>query len=353
MCSDERARAVEIPEDDRETVRSAAVELVDLSHTPLKAWGDDDRERVQDALDTLTDAEILSTVETRPLKAPFDRWTQADFSEGKQATAVHDLRETVLDALPESLVSELVARGPDERNVTTSSLRSDANTLAHSCRMPAEVWDATDREQAAHYLASLREADLYADHAAGLQDRLADWPEEGRDSLVDDLREFAIEATEVAEAREDEQAGGWREEYETTTYRGPDRYPVPEDWELRMVESDGIQWTRPERPENPGLDWEPEDEALTLNEWNSNADERTVSFDVNGDMVFTVTEPDRGDLMSAIGEVLRRVARGEQYHDVAAPDEYGMVEDDSEGSSADQNASLGEFGADMEGNDVE
>jgi hypothetical protein len=64
MCSDERARDVDLPEDDREAVRSATVELVDLSHKPLEAWTDDAPERVQNALDTLTDAGLLSSAET-------------------------------------------------------------------------------------------------------------------------------------------------------------------------------------------------------------------------------------------------------------------------------------------------
>jgi hypothetical protein len=34
----------------------------------------------------------------------------------------------------------------------------------------------------------------------------------------------------------------WTDEYETTTYRGPQPYPVPGAWVLGMVEGDGIGW---------------------------------------------------------------------------------------------------------------
>ncbi len=170
--------------------------------------------------------------------------------------------------------------------------------------------------------------------------------EGGRGDLVDDLREYAIEASECLKARADEQAGGWRAEYETTTFRGPDRYPVPEDWTLGIVEGDGITWRRPERPEDAGRGWSPEDRASTLNEFDYDSDERTVNFDVNGDPVFTVTEPDRDELMRAIAEVLARVACGESYHDVDAPEDDGAGgESESEDEdSGDVNASLGEFG---------
>ena len=41
------------------------------------------------------------------------------------------------------------------------------------------------------------------------------------------------------------------EEYPTTTYRGPQEYPVPEDWVLGTVEGDGIGWKRyPEADES-------------------------------------------------------------------------------------------------------
>jgi len=224
--------------------------------------------------------------------------------------------------------------------------KAAARHLGHQCRMPADRWDGEDREQAAQYLGVLADADLYPDHAAGLRDRLGEWSEGDRDNLVDDLREYAIEASESLKARADEQAGGWRAEYETTTYRGPDRYPVPEDWTLGIVEGDGITWKRPERPEDAERGWSPEDRASTLNEFDYDSDERTVTFDVNGDPVFTVTDPDRDDLMASIAGVLRQVARGESYHGVDAPEDYGAGdEDESEDEDAsDVNASLGNFG---------
>jgi hypothetical protein len=90
-----------------------------------------------------------------------------------------------------------------------------------------------------------------------------------------------------------------------------------------------------------------------LNEFDYESGEQTVKFDVNGDPVFTVTNPDRDELMGAIGEVLRRVARGEEYHDVDAPKNHGGgggngIEDSD---PSEQNANLGDFGADTEGDD--
>lgn len=230
-----------------------------------------------------------------------------------------------------------------------STLESDAQLLAHHCRTPAELWDDDAREQGIDYLETLADAGLSPDHAEGLLDRLSEWAEDDCDDLVDDLREYAIEAKECVQAREDEQAGGWRAEYETTTHRGPDRYPVPEDWTLGIVEGDGISWKRPPYPDTDApTEWSPEDRAGTLNEFDAKTDERTVKFDVNGDPVFTVTQPDRDELMRAIAEVLRRVARGEEHHDVDSPEEYGAVEaddcDELDESNTGQTASLGDFG---------
>lgn len=36
----------------------------------------------------------------------------------------------------------------------------------------------------------------------------------------------------------------WKEHHPTTTFRGQQRYPVPEDWVLSVVEMDGIRWKR-------------------------------------------------------------------------------------------------------------
>jgi len=227
-----------------------------------------------------------------------------------------------------------------------SSPEAAARHLGHHCRMPADRWDVEKREQADQYLAVLADADLYSDRAAGLRDRLGEWAEDDRGDLVDDLREYAIEASESLKARADKQAGGWRDEYETTTYRGPDRYPVPEDWTLGIVEGDGISWRRPERPDDAERGWSPEDRASTLNEFDYDSDEQTVKFDVNGNSVVRVTEPDRDALMASIAEVLARVARGESYHDVAAPEDYGAGDEDGskDEDASDVNASLGEFG---------
>lgn len=34
----------------------------------------------------------------------------------------------------------------------------------------------------------------------------------------------------------------WTDEYRTTTYRGPQQYPIPGAWTLGVVEGDGIGW---------------------------------------------------------------------------------------------------------------
>lgn len=218
------------------------------------------------------------------------------------------------------------------------SPESAARFIAHQCRQPVDMWDESDRERIRSDLETLADADLYPDHAAGLRDRLEAWAEGDRDDLRDDLREYAIEASDCLGARADEQAGGWRAEYETTRHRGPDRYPVPDDWTLGIVEADGSGWRRPERPDDAPRGWTYDDNAGTLNEWDTETDETTVTFSVNGETVFEVTEPDRDDLMASIAEVLARVARGEEYDDVDAPEDYG-----GEGRN-EQSASLTEFG---------
>jgi hypothetical protein len=330
--------------DDREAVRTAATELADLSHRPVGDWTDETREQAITHLETLSDAEHLDDEIASDLQASFDQWKRAGLSEGEQAKAVHDLRNDVLPELPEAVVLALVRRSPDERDLSGGDPETAWQMLAP--RMPADRWDADDREHAAHYCAVLAAADVYPDHARGLIDRLAEWEESDREDLLDALREYAQEARECVQARADEQAGGWRSEYETTTYRGPDRYPVPEDWTLDIVEGDGSVWRRPPRPDDAERGWEYEDRASTLNEFDYENDEQTVKFDVNGDPAFTVTNPDRDELMGSIAEVLWRVARGEDYSGVVAPEGYGASDDGKREneSSGEQNASLGDFG---------
>jgi hypothetical protein len=334
----------ELPTDSHDALRQAAFALTDLSHRPVSEWSDGECEHAISHLDTLREAGHLSEETATDLQQRFEQWKRAGLSEGKQAKAVLDLRNDVLPTLPESVVSEVVGRDPSERDLSGGDPESAWRMLAP--RMPADRCDAADRERAAYYLSVLADADVHPDHARGLIDRLADWVAGDREDVLDALREYAVESRECVQAREDEQAGGWRSEYETTTYRGPDRYPVPDDWTLSIVEGDGIGWRRPERPDDAPRDWQYEDRAGTLNDYDFDADEQTVKFDVNGDPVFTVTDPDRDELMAAIAEVLRRVARSESYHDVAAPEDHSSDEAGEDGADAEseQNAVLGDFG---------
>lgn len=332
------------PRDDREAVRTAATDLADLSHRQVKQWTDETRDQATAYLDTLRDAGHLSEETAQDLTGRLEQWTRAGLPDGERAHIVHDLRNDVLPALPESVVAEIVGRDPSERNLSGGDPETAWRMVGY--RVPPEQWDADDREDGSYYLAVLADADVYPDHARGLIDRLAEWQEGDREDLLNDLREYAVEAREVVQERADEQAGGWRSEYETTTYRGPDPYPVPDDWTLRLVEGDGIMWRRPPRPDDAERGWTYEDEASTLNEFDYETDEQTVKFDVNGDPVFTVTEPDRDELMGAIAKVLAQVARGEAYHDVESPEDYGAGgESESEDEDpSDVNASLGDFG---------
>lgn len=142
----------------------------------------------------------------------------------------------------------------------------------------------------------------------------------------------------------------WTDDYETTTFRGPRKYPVPGDWLLGHVEMDGIEWRRyddaPDDVESKhDIDHEilyegPDDELWTLNDWYPETDETTVKVNLNNDPVFTVTNPDEDDLMAAIAEVLTCVVEGDDPHAVEPP--KSLVEPEPEEEEA-QNSALGDF----------
>lgn len=128
----------------------------------------------------------------------------------------------------------------------------------------------------------------------------------------------------------------WTEKYPTTTYRGPDPYPVPEDWVLNNVEMDGVIWYRYDDAENgheaehesdvdPDVTYEgPDDVAILAAEPDpNNLEVVTKKFDINGDPVFTVADPGGVDMwneiMACVAEVMARVARGQDYSDVELP----------------------------------
>lgn len=140
------------------------------------------------------------------------------------------------------------------------------------------------------------------------------------------------------------------EDYRTTTYRGPQEYPVPEDWLLNVVEADGISWHR-----YPGFDKgdraekvsdlpgdflydgeEPEIVYASLgNQHNRSSDLVTHTLRVDGEEVFSVTGLDEDVLWDSVAKALAQHARGEE------------VDVDPDGVAAENdtknNASLGEF----------
>jgi hypothetical protein len=125
----------------------------------------------------------------------------------------------------------------------------------------------------------------------------------------------------------------WTDKYPWTRYRGPQPYPVPEDWVLNIVEGDATVFYR---YPDLGQDHETDDEVVDtfapeyegVNEARGAAASVTIDHDRNGDelpyslqidneVVFQRVEPDTEDLWRAVAEVLARFARGEDYQDIA------------------------------------
>lgn len=327
-----------MPNSSDDAAVSAAVTAADLSHRPLGEWSSREYERISVALHTLADRGVLDSETAADLGERFDRCWRVGLGEGERAQLLGDLREAVLGALDSETAGRVIDRDPGERDLGDRDLETVAGMLAP--RMPADRWDATDRENASYYLAVLEAADVYPEKAESLRGQLAEWQD--GEQVLSRLRSYAVNARDVAQKRADEQAGGWRAAYETTTYRGPDRYPVPGDWTLGIVEADGIVWRRPPRPDDAARGWTYEDRAGTLNDYDPESGAQTVKFDVNDTPVFTVTDPDRDALMAAIAEVLSRVAAGDDYSDVAPPDSHDG--DSNGGDRGAESASLDAFG---------
>lgn len=129
----------------------------------------------------------------------------------------------------------------------------------------------------------------------------------------------------------DEPDADWADEYAWTRYRGPQPYPVPEDWVLQMVEGDGVMWQRhPEHGQDAAHDsdlpdeaWplDPEDHASLGHEWPAGADimqeDPYHELTINGEIALVVVDgADSDDWWRAIAETLARYARGEDYETV-------------------------------------
>jgi hypothetical protein len=149
----------------------------------------------------------------------------------------------------------------------------------------------------------------------------------------------------------------WVGEYETETYRGLMLYPAPGDWELSIVEGDCIRWKRPEMPGPEDQYWEshdswsPDNEAGTINEFELgggfNPDETvTTRFSVDGETIFSLTDPSHDELMAPIAEILARVAGDEDLEEIV--DDVELPSDAEEPKTAEEIAeengsTLGDF----------
>jgi hypothetical protein len=131
----------------------------------------------------------------------------------------------------------------------------------------------------------------------------------------------------------EEPDAGWTDNYSWTRYRGPQLYPCPEDWVLNIVEGDSTVFYR---YPDLGQDYETDDEVVDtfaleykgINEargeeasvsvdYDRNSDESPHSLQVGSEVVFQRVDPESEDLWATVADVLARVARGEDYQDVA------------------------------------
>jgi hypothetical protein len=125
----------------------------------------------------------------------------------------------------------------------------------------------------------------------------------------------------------------WTDEYPWTRYRGPQPYPCPEDWVLNIVEGDATVFRRyPElgqdygtddevvetfAPDYEGLNEARGEEASVSIDYDQNSDEPSHSLQVGSETVFQRLEPDPDDLWATVADVLARVARDEDYQELA------------------------------------
>lgn len=125
----------------------------------------------------------------------------------------------------------------------------------------------------------------------------------------------------------------WTDEYPWTRYRGPQPYPCPEDWVLNIVEGNATVFYRyPDlgqeyetddevadtfAPEHEGVNEARGETASVTIDHDRNGDELPYSMQIDNEVVFQRVDPNPEDLWATVADVLARVARGEDYQDVA------------------------------------
>jgi hypothetical protein len=141
----------------------------------------------------------------------------------------------------------------------------------------------------------------------------------------------------------------WQDDYPTTTHRGPQQYPVPEDWVLGYVEADSMDWRRYEdadaddaerkdQLDDDVLHEGPDDELVLLLEMEGDVmgpDREYWELRLNNEKIAEL-DGDVTDYFSEIAELMARYARGEDYDDI-------FDDADEEGV---QSQTLGDFGGD-------
>lgn len=172
--------------------------------------------------------------------------------------------------------------------------------------------------------------------------------------------------------RFDPPEAAWTDEYEWTRYRGPQPYPVPADWVLRIVEGDGIGWYRfPGLGEGLAKDTEVRDVLGIGDDYEdalAEADEAWLDYKIveaggdgfdpepdtvehtltiAGETVFRRVDPDRDDLMAAVAETLSKFTNGAEWR--AVEPSTGRLPDDLKREQElerrrERNASLDGFG---------
>lgn len=242
--------------------------------------------------------------------------------------------------------AELI-RGEDEIHVTNygpGHSKSGRRVLCGGCR---------DKQNALNIADNPDLAGLYQDELADLRERFPDI-----------LADVDIPMTDGG--------GDWTEQYATTTYRGPQKYPVPGAWVLGIVEGDGIGWKHyPDTGEGLSLDSEvadadpdlyfegPETHARLTVEYPEDADvlEDTGYHElaVGGEVVLVLkdaSEVDESEWWSAIAEALARYDSDGDVETVLADlgmehlkaDPFGAREEADDGDGGDH--SLDEFATD-------
>ena len=136
-------------------------------------------------------------------------------------------------------------------------------------------------------------------------------------------------------------------------------YPVPWDWELSIVEGDGIGWKRPEEP-GPDAEyweendtWDPEAEAWVFNDYEIEGGfkpDETVTrrFSIDGEDLFEATDVHHDELMQPVATLLAQAADGEKLDLEAVDVPGGPVQEEPDPEEiAEQNGStLGDFAGD-------